>query len=347
MTPSIVPARPAAAHPLARRTPTRTICYMRVPRSVWFLAAALCCAACTTGASTVPASETSVEVAESSPASSSTLGEVAPLDLVFWEGLLVLDASSGDLLRFNGTNWDRLQDGPGYDDGEAMAFVESAVSTSEGLLAGWCCEPVVGFVARTGEAYPSPLFYGTRPVWLPAKGAIVTFQDLFNEDGSLTTSLLVSMFDAEGYQSSEHPLPSLRQHGRRLLAVSPDTFAFTWSPDPPSPDMSPGGTWFLGFATLTAAGLDLRLETDVALPGILDLAASRPGETYLYSTGSDAGWFTLTADGVRRGGPLPDTVFDLAVLDANLLVLADEGILLGPDFVKFPVPLNAPAWVGW
>lgn len=344
-----VPSSFAAAHPLARPGALRTVSCMRRPRPLRFFASALLLAACSTGVGDTPTSETPTGTQPLSPTSPSpSAGDALTPDLTRWSGLLALDSDSGDLFRFDGSDWTRVQDGPRYDDAEAMTFVESAVSTTDGVLVGWCCEPVVGFVAPTGDRYPSPLLYGTRPAWLSGPNAVITFQDLFTEDGSLAPSLLVSISDVGEYRSSEHPVPVMRQHGRRILAVSPDTFVFTWSPDPPASDMSPAGSWFLGFATITTTGLDLRLETDTPLPGALDLAASRPGEVYLYSTGADAAWFMLTSDkGVLRGGVLPDSVFDLAVLDATLLVLADDGLLLGPDFTMFPASVASPVWVGW
>lgn len=351
--PSTVPSRSAAAHPLALPGGARTVSGMYLPRPVRFLAGILVLAACSAGATSAPTLTSGTQPPPptsslpSTASAPSTVDVPAP-DLTRWSGLLALDGDSGDLLRFDGGTWIPVQDGPRYDDQEAMTFVESAVSTSDGVLAGWCCEPVIGFVAPTGDRYPSPLFYGTRPAWLSDPDAVVTFQDLFTDDGSLATSLLISMSDGDGYRSSEHPLPQVRQHGRRLLAVSPDTLAFTWSPDPPAPDMSPAGTWFLGFATLSAAGLDLRLETGTPISGALDLAASRSGDVYLYSTGVRAAWFTFSpAEGVRRGGALPSSVFDLAVLDGTLLVLTDGGLLLGPEFTVFPASVPSPVWVGW
>lgn len=344
---STVPSRLAGAHPLDLPAPPRTVSRMHLPRPFWLLAGALVSAACSAG--TAPTLEPSAGTQPSSPPTSlASTNDVTPPDLTSWSGLLVLDGDSGDLLRFDGSTWIQIQDGPGYDDAEAMTFVESAVSANEGVLAGWCCEPVVGFVAPVGDRYPSPLFYGTRPAWLPGPNAVVTFQDLFTEDGSLAASLLVSVPAAGEYRSSEYQVSQIRQHGRRLLAVAPDTLAFTWSPDPPASDMSPAGRWFLGFVTLTAAGLDLRLETDAPLPGVLDVAASRSGETYLYSTGADAAWFTFSPTaGVLRGGTLPVSTFDLAVLGATLLALTDDGVLLGPGFASFPVPVSSPVWVGW
>ena len=345
--PSTVPSRLAGAHPLDRVASPRTVSRMHLPRPFWLLAGALVLAACSAG--TAPTLEPSAGTQTSSPSTSLVpTNDAPPPDLTRWSGLLALDGDSGDLLRFDGSTWIQLQDGPRYDDPEAMTFIESAVSANEGVLAGWCCEPVVGFVAPVGDRYPSPLFYGTRPAWLPGPNAVVTFQDLFTEDGSLATSLLVSVPAAGEYRSSEYPVSQIRQHGRRLLAVSADTLAFTWSPDPPASDMSPAGSWFLGFATLTDVGLDLQLETDTPLPGVLDIAASRSGETYLYSTGTGAAWFTVSpVKGVLRGGTLPVSTFDLAVLDTTLLVLADAGLLLGPEFTQFPAPVPSPVWVGW
>jgi len=344
---STVPSRLAGAHHLDLPAPPRTVSRMHLPRPFWLLAGALVFAACSAG--TAPTMGSPAGAQPPSPMTSvASTHDAAPPDLTSWSGLLVLDGDSGDLLRFDGSTWIQIQDGPSYDDAEAMTFVESAVSANEGVLAGWCCEPVVGFVAPVGDRYPSPLFYGTRPAWLPGPNAVVTFQDLFTEDGSLAASLLVSVPDTGGYRSSEYQVSQIRQHGRRLLAVAPDTLAFTWSPDPPASDMSPAGRWFLGFATLTDAGLDLQLETDTPLPGVLDVAASRAGETYLYSTGADAAWFTFSPTaGVLRGGMLPVSTFDLAVLDTTLLVLADTGLMLGPAFASFPAPVSSPVWVGW
>jgi len=300
---------------------------------------ALTAAACSPRPADVPIASTSTSTTISTTTSST---EVPTPSGVSWDGLLLVDSVSGDLLQFLDGGWVTLQDGPSYSDEFASTFVESALSFDDRVLAAWCCEPVVGFMAFTSPDYPVPLAYGTRPV--RAGSQILAFQDLFDDSGSPSVSILATNMSSP-YASLEYALDGVSGHGRRIVGTQDGGFLFTWTPDA----NIGSGVWYVGRIESTGAGFSVDLSTTHPLPAAMDFAATEDGSLYLFEVGAEfPGWFSFTQNlPPVRLGELPASMYDLAVREGVALALTDTGLLLGPSFEVWEHSIPSAAWVGW
>jgi len=306
-------------------------------RRAWVAVLALTTAACSSRPADDPSASTS---ASTSTTMSSPRVPTGPE--VSWDGLLVVDSASGDLLQFLDGRWVTLQDGPSYSDESASTFVESALSFDDRVLAAWCCEPVVGFVAFASPDFPVPLAYGTRPV--RAGSQILAFQDLFDDSGSPSVSILATDMSS-AYASLEYALDGVVGHGRRIVGAQDGGFLFTWTPDA---NMD-SGVWYVGRIESTDAGFSVDLSTTHPLPTAMDFAATEDGSLYLFEVGTESpGWFGFTPNlPPVRLGELPASTHDLAIREGAVLALSDTGLLLGPSFEVWEHSLPSAAWVGW
>lgn len=248
----------------------------------------------------------------------------------------MVDAESGDLIRYTSGGWLSVFDGPSYSDESASSFIESATAVDDRVLVGWCCEPSIGTLRFSDVPEVVPVAHATHPTKVGSN--VVGFIDSFIEDGSPSTSLLVSPVDAPE-SAREVPMPEVVRHSRRMVAVDESTVAFTWSP-------SSGGGWFLGFIDLGSADA-LLSSTSIPLPEQLEVASSFDGSIVLFG-GTTASWLKINRSGEKlEGGPLPEDVFDLTYKTGEVLALTDAGLLFGPSFKVSLAAPGTPSWIGW
>jgi hypothetical protein len=198
-------------------------------------------------------------------------------ELALFQGLLAVDADTGDLLEFGANGWVQLLDGPSYSDETAQSFIESATRFTDEPVVSFCCEPVVGSLATINAGEPVYAGYGTRPA--VSNGRLVAFQDLYSEQDG--TSLLVyDAFEDQPEKSREILLKGLAVHGMNIHLTASSAY-FTWSPEPE------GGPWFLSEVDVSAsAPIDLLNSPKVALPTAMDVAAAK--DLYLFETAMES-----------------------------------------------------------
>lgn len=271
-----------------------------------------------------------------------------------FDGLLTVDAATGDVLRLDGRQWRVVYDGPSYDDETVSSYVESATNAGENEIVSLCCEPVVGILRSTGGGLPY-VGYGTWPAHLD--GRVVAFHDTFTEPDQ--SALLVTRVDSDDPAETLIPLPGVAAHGRRLTRIDETRIAFTWTGTPDDADQ----TWYL--TILDVDRNDTTPPTVEVLPEAMDLVATRDGRLLLHSTVDGRRDERIDAPvevyeythrepspGLRRLGQAPAGTFALAAAGMVFLALADSGASVGTLDAMRPVtgaprpPVDA-TWIGW
>lgn len=293
-------------------------------------------ASCASPQASAPDAGTSTNPAISGSSTTSVGVPTTSPEFSQWDGLLMVDSESGDLLRYTDGAWFPVFDGPAYSDESASSFIESATAVDDRVVVGWCCEPTIGTLRFADVAEVIPVAHATHPTKTGSN--LVGFIDSFTEDGALTTSLLVAPVSALD-SAREIPMPEIGRHSRRMVTVDASTVAFTWSP-------SSDGEWFLGFVDLGAAEVSLSPKS-IPLPEQLEVASSFDGSVILFG-GIAPSWFKITQSGEKlEGGSLPKDTFDLTYRNGEILALTDTGLCLGPVFDDKLTAPGTPSWVGW
>ena len=237
---------------------------IRTPHAVFVLATACTLlGACT---QTAPVStQTSTQTSETHTSSTASNADSSVAALA--NGILVIEPSSGDLLRYSSGGWEVVYDGLSYDaevEGDA-AYVESAFSASGETFAALCCEPFSGIFGKVVAGEIEYSGYGTRPTLLGEN--IVAFVDIYDEQ--LSTKLTLSPLSAPQEVLSESVLTGVAAHSIRLQPLSKNRVAFTWSPS------VEGAPWYLAVLDLSQPKLydeEVLLRLSVELTGAADIA---------------------------------------------------------------------------
>lgn len=271
------------------------------------------------------------------------------------EGLMVVDATTGDLLRMQNGEWALVFDGPSYNDtGEdeiERSYVESATSLDDlVVVVGLCCEPVVGaLVFADNNANVSPMVgYGTRPMALGR--ALVSFLDEYEQDRTKTRLAITGI---ESATTTEYDLLEVDLHGQRIMAQDGD-IVLAWAKVLDDKTQVWRISQFELDQVLTRA-FSPDLTATLSLDGPVDLAASLDGKLYFFSTSTDRSASVALHEVLHSGSELSDApvatllpgVFSVAVRNRELVFQATVDGVFDLDGQRITPDNLSPAWIGW
>lgn len=313
------------------------------------IAVAVMVSGCGTSESALPTPPAS---SASTPVSSPEQGTPPIADSSAAQGLLLVDAVSGDLLQMLDGEWRVVLDGPSYyDDTEMLegeyTYIESATSAGDVIVAGFCCEPVVGaLVAVASDGSSSMLGYGTRPVSMD--GSIISFIEEYGEDKTVSR---IAVTDFDGNQVAEYALSEMVAHGARMVAVNGE-LVLVWAHH----DADGATKWLISSIAFTDdSDVDLTSTLPFDVLESTDLAAALDGRLYYYEVASDATTpaalyeASMTNDNhtsIETTQLLPGT-YSVAVRDrTHIFQATTEGVF---DIAgnRITPPGISPVWIGW
>lgn len=325
---------PVCAHHLARFAQQGTVLHMR---QVLLLPVVLALVvSCTSAGEPLPTTN---------PASPSTIGTDPAQEMVSrFEGLLAVDADSGDLLEFASGGWSSLLDGPSYSDESAQYFIETATRFSGSTVVSYCCEPVVGALASVESGSSSFFGYGTRPS--SSSRFLVSFKDLYLDvDG---VSVLVYDSTSPDSELREILLKGVSAHGSSIH-VDGNFAYFTWTPK------TSGAPWYLSGVDLSKDGDQLVAENpSVRLPYKMDLASAK--SLIAYPVESDAtpayeipieGFEKFDFSSAEPVAELPAKTSSAAFYAKDWVAVAESGMATSDSALSPALIKTSVSWVGW